>query len=71
MNSKAINFEEKLQLFSQIWTPKIIAQMNDYHFKLAKIKGHFTRHDLKDTDEVFEVPKGILHKPYSETECKS
>ena len=53
--SKAINFEEKFKKFSEQWSPKIIAQMNDYHFKLVRVQGDFTWHDHKDTDEVFVV----------------
>lgn len=94
MDNEVINFENKFALFSDQWAPKIIARMNNYHFKLAKIEGHFVWHDHKDTDEVFlvvdgsmridfrdhsvdikagemfVVPKGVEHKPYSEKECK-
>ncbi len=57
---QAINFLEKLSSFSEHWTPKIIAQMNDYHFKLAKIQGDFTWHSHADTDEVFIVLEGNM-----------
>ena len=92
--SDKINFKEKLSKFSNHWSPRVIAEMNNYQFKLVKIKGDFVWHDHKDTDEVFiviegemsiefkdrtvelsegemfVVPKGIEHKPYSENECK-
>lgn len=55
-----INFEERLKKFSEHWSPKIIAQLNDYHFKLAKVKGEFIWHDHPETDEVFVVLKGEL-----------
>ena len=55
-----INLEEKLSKFSEHWTPKIIAEMNDYQFKLVKIKGDFVWHDHKDTDEVFIVLEGKM-----------
>jgi len=55
-----INFAEKLSKFPEQWSPKIIAQMNDYHFKLAKIEGEFIWHDHPETDEVFIVIKGSL-----------
>ncbi len=51
----AINLNEKFSKFSEHWSPKIIAQMNDYHFKLVKFQGEFVWHDHKDTDEVFIV----------------
>ena len=55
-----INFEEKLLKFSEHWSPKIIAQLNDYHLKLAKVHGEFVWHDHPETDEVFIVVKGQL-----------
>ena len=55
-----INLKEKLSKFSEHWTPKIIAEMNDYQFKLVKIKGDFVWHDHADTDEVFIVLEGKL-----------
>lgn len=41
MDTSAINLEQKLSLFTEQWSPKIIAQMNDYVFKLAKIQGSY------------------------------
>ena len=55
-----INFQSKFKLFSEYWSPKIIAEMNDYQFKLVKIKGQFTWHEHKDTDEVFIVIEGSM-----------
>ena len=60
MNNHPINFQKKLALFSEHWSPKVIAQMNDYHFKVAKIQGEFIWHDHPETDEVFIVLKGQL-----------
>ncbi len=54
----ATNFAEKLAQFGERWSPKIIAQMNDYHFKLVKIQGEFVWHSHADTDEVFIVLDG-------------
>ena len=89
-----INLKEKLSKFSDYWAPRIIAEMNDYQFKLVKIQGEFIWHDHTDTDEVFiviegkmeiefknetvelnegemyVVPKGVQHKPRSDSECK-
>jgi mannose-6-phosphate isomerase-like protein (cupin superfamily) len=56
----AINLGEKFSKFSEHWSPKIIAQMNDYHFKLVKFKGEFIWHDHKNTDEVFIVLGGEM-----------
>lgn len=55
-----INLKDKLSKFSEHWSPRIIAEMNDYQFKLAKIKGEFVWHDHKDTDEVFIVIEGTM-----------
>jgi mannose-6-phosphate isomerase-like protein (cupin superfamily) len=60
MNYQAINFQEKLSKISEHWSPRIIAQMNDYHFKIAKVQGEFIWHDHPETDEVFVVLKGQL-----------
>jgi mannose-6-phosphate isomerase-like protein (cupin superfamily) len=61
MSSKnAINLKEKFSLFNELWTPKIIAQMNDYHFKIAHIQGEFTWHEHSETDEVFFVIEGSM-----------
>lgn len=60
MDYQPINFEEKLLKFSEHWSPKIIAQLNDYHLKLAKVHGEFVWHDHPETDEVFIVVKGQL-----------
>jgi mannose-6-phosphate isomerase-like protein (cupin superfamily) len=60
MNYQPINFSEKLAKFSEQWSPKIIAQMNDYHFKIVKLQGEFVWHDHPETDEVFVVLKGEL-----------
>ena len=53
-----INFKSKFSKFNEIWSPKIIAEMNDYHFKLVKIKNDFIWHNHEDTDEVFVVIEG-------------
>ncbi|MCE6976497.1 cupin domain-containing protein [Pseudomonas frederiksbergensis] len=56
----AINFAEKLALFSEQWAPKVIAEMNDYQFKVVKIEGDFIWHSHADTDETFIVLEGEL-----------
>jgi mannose-6-phosphate isomerase-like protein (cupin superfamily) len=56
----AINLKEKLARFSDFFAPKIIAQMNDYHFKLVKFQGDFVWHQHRDTDEVFIILQGSM-----------
>lgn len=60
MEYSSINIAEKSAQFSEHWSPKIIARMNDYHFKLVKFHGEFVWHDHKDTDEVFIVIEGEM-----------
>ncbi len=56
----AINLGEKLALFSEHWSPKIVAKMNDYYFKLVKVEGEFVWHSHPDTDEVFLIVQGEM-----------
>lgn len=60
MQRNPINLAEKFTKFSEHWSPRVVAEMNDYQFKLAKIKGEFVWHDHKDTDEVFIVIDGAM-----------
>src|SRR5437879_10540209 len=60
MSSEVINFAQKLSTFSEHWSPRVVAEMNDYQFKLVKLEGEFVWHDHKDTDEVFLVLKGEM-----------
>ena len=92
--TKHINLYSKFDKLGDYWSPKVIAEMNDYQFKLVKIKGEFVKHQHSDTDEVFiviegkmsiefetetieikngemiAVPKGVVHKPFADEECK-
>jgi mannose-6-phosphate isomerase-like protein (cupin superfamily) len=60
MKWSSINLKEKLAKFSDHWSPKIVAQMNDYHFKLVKLEGDFVWHRHEDTDETFIVLDGEM-----------
>ena len=60
MSISAINLEEKFNKFTEFWSPKIIAQMNDYQFKIAKIQGEFIWHSHPETDETFFVIQGQM-----------
>ena len=60
MTYQPINFKQKLALFDEQWTPKVVAEMNDYQFKLVKLEGEFIWHDHKETDETFIVVEGHL-----------
>ena len=60
MDYNSIDIRSKYKLFSEQWQPKVIAKMNDYQFKIAKIEGEFTWHSHKNTDETFIVIKGEI-----------
>lgn len=60
MNYKSINFQEKFELFNEQWLPKVVAEMNDYQFKVVKLQGDFVWHDHQETDETFIVIEGEL-----------
>lgn len=59
-NYQAINFAQKFTLFDDLWQPKVVAEMNDYQFKLVKIEGEFMWHSHADTDETFLLIDGEL-----------
>src|SRR6478672_7759820 len=60
MKYEAINFGEKFGLFDEQWQPKVVAEMNDYQFKVVKLQGNFVWHEHRDTDEAFIVIDGNL-----------
>jgi mannose-6-phosphate isomerase-like protein (cupin superfamily) len=65
-----INIKSKLKTFSDLWSPKVIAEMNDYQFKLVKIKDDFIWHSHEDTDEVFIVLEGSMHIEFNDETVK-
>lgn len=93
MSYKPISFVEKLGMFRDQWAPKVIAELNDYQFKVVKLEGDFVWHSHPETDEafivldgemsiqfrdgevklrageMFVVPRGKEHKPFSRSEC--
>lgn len=60
MAYRAINFQDKFSMFDDQWQPKVLAEMNDYQFKIARLEGDFIWHDHPDTDETFIVIEGEL-----------
>ena len=55
-----INVREKLSLFDEEWTPKVIAESNGQLVKIAKASGEFVWHTHDDEDELFLVFKGRM-----------
>ena len=60
MSHKIINFRRKFDQFTEHWAPKVVAEMNDYQFKVVKLQGDFIWHDHQDSDETFIVIEGDL-----------
>ena len=60
MNYRAINLKDKLALFDEQWSPRVIAEMNEIQFKVVKLQGEFVWHSHADTDEVFIVLEGEM-----------
>ena len=56
----AINLSDKLSRFRERWSPRVVAEMNDYQFKLVKIQGEFVWHRHDGTDEAFLVVSGEM-----------
>ena len=60
VSRQPVNLMHKLSLFSEQWTPKVVAEMNDYQFKVVRLQGDFVWHSHADTDEAFYVLQGTL-----------
>jgi mannose-6-phosphate isomerase-like protein (cupin superfamily) len=55
MAADVVDINHKFDLFSEHWSPKVVANLNDYEVKLVKVKGEFVWHKHEDTDELFLV----------------
>ena len=60
MVNEPVDIAEKLSLFTERWSPKVVARLNDYEIKVAKLEGEFVWHTHEDTDELFLVIEGEL-----------
>jgi mannose-6-phosphate isomerase-like protein (cupin superfamily) len=70
MSYTAINISNKFKKIDEHWSPKVIAGMNDYQFKLAKVQGEFVWHSHPDTDEVFIIVEGVLEIEFRDGKVK-
>ena len=59
-----VNIQQKLSLFSEHWSPKIVGELNGQHVKLVKFKGEFVWHKHDHEDELFYVVKGSFNMEY-------
>ena len=62
--SEIVRFPEKFGKVAEHWSPKVVAQLNDLHVKIAKIEGEFVWHSHPETDELFLIHKGSLDMHY-------
>ena len=60
MTYKPVNLKDKFEKFTQHWSPRVVAELNDYQLKLVKIQGEFVWHSHTDTDEAFLVIEGDM-----------
>jgi|HubBroStandDraft_4_1064222.scaffolds.fasta_scaffold90299_3 mannose-6-phosphate isomerase-like protein (cupin superfamily) len=60
MARRPVDLAEKFSLFSEHWSPKVVARLNDYEIKVVKVQGEFVWHTHEDTDELFLVTSGEL-----------
>ena len=60
MNYAGVDLADKLSSFSEHWSPKVVARLNDYEIKVVKVDGQFVWHAHDETDELFLVLRGEL-----------
>ena len=60
MEHKGINLRQKIGMLKEHWQPRVVAELNEYQFKVVKLEGDFIWHDHRDTDEAFLVLEGQL-----------
>ena len=65
---QAVNLQDKFSQFSDRWNPKVIAELNDSHIKVVKVKGEFVWHHHDHEDELFLVVKGTLRMKFRDRE---
>ena len=64
MSGEKVNIAEKLSLFEEHWSPKVVGELNDQHVKLVKLLGEFVWHHHDEEDELFPVVKGRFRMEY-------
>ncbi|MFZ7102496.1 MAG: cupin domain-containing protein [Peptococcaceae bacterium] len=65
-----INLAEKLSLFNEFWSPRVISEVNESYVKVAKFKGDFIWHTHENEDEMFYVLKGILTIKFTDKDIR-
>lgn len=67
---KSINLAEKFSLFNDMWSPKIVGELNESFVKLVKVKGEFVWHHHDDEDELFLILKGTLTMKFRDKDVR-
>jgi len=70
MDYQVINLNEQLSKISELWTPKVVGEINDFQFKLVKIAGDFIWHDHQGADKVFIVLEGEMFIAFRDGQVK-
>ncbi len=60
MTQRPVDLAQRLGQFSETWSPRVVARLNDYEVKVVKLSGEFVWHTHDDTDELFLVLTGRL-----------
>ncbi|HEX3335641.1 MAG TPA: cupin domain-containing protein [Jatrophihabitans sp.] len=60
MSNEVVNLAERFTHFTELWSPKVVARVNDYEVKVVRLEGEFPWHEHADTDELFLVLEGVL-----------
>lgn len=60
MTTQPLDIQTALDGFDAVWSPRILAYVNDYDVRIAKMKGEHVWHVHEDTDEFFLVLHGEL-----------
>jgi mannose-6-phosphate isomerase-like protein (cupin superfamily) len=63
-----VNLAEKLSRFEELWSPKAVGAVNDFHVKLVKLRGEFVWHAHDVEDELFLVLHGSLRMQFRDRE---
>ena len=63
-----INIAQKFSQFQEMWSPKILGEVNDSYIKAVKFIGEFVWHHHENEDEMFLVVRGKLRMKFRDRE---
>ncbi len=67
-SAEKVNVAQKLSLFDEHWSPKVVGELNGQHIKLVKLLGEFVWHHHDDEDELFLVVEGRFRMEFRDRE---